>query len=230
MQVVCGAPNARTGMKGVFAPAGSYIPGTGSTLKKGVIRGVDSNGMLCSMREMGLGDEHDGIIDLAGRRAGRRALRRLHGLRRSGVRHQADAEPRRLPRRARHRARPRRRRARHAEAARRRRRSRARSSRPIDVAAHRRSAQACPLVRRPLFPRREERPQPAMAAGPADGDRPAADLGAGRHHQLRHLRPQPAAARVRRRQGDGQSRPAHGAGGREGAGAERQRIRARARA
>ena len=54
MQVVCGAPNARTGMKGVFAPPGSYIPGTKLDLKKGVIRGVDSNGMLCSMREMGL--------------------------------------------------------------------------------------------------------------------------------------------------------------------------------
>lgn len=64
VQVVCGAPNARTGMKGVFAPAGSHIPGTGLDLKKGVIRGVESNGMLCSAREMGLGDDHDGIIDL----------------------------------------------------------------------------------------------------------------------------------------------------------------------
>jgi len=64
VQVVCGAPNARTGMKGVFAPAGSRIPGTGLDLKKGVIRGVESNGMLCSAREMGLGEDHDGIIDL----------------------------------------------------------------------------------------------------------------------------------------------------------------------
>src|SRR6185312_11455969 len=64
VQVVCGAPNARTGMKGVFAPAGSHIPGTNLDLKKGVIRGVESNGMLVSMREMGLGDEHDGIIEL----------------------------------------------------------------------------------------------------------------------------------------------------------------------
>ncbi len=64
LQVVCGAPNARTGMKGVFAPVGSHIPGTGLDLKKGVIRGVDSNGMLCSTREMGLGEEHDGIIEL----------------------------------------------------------------------------------------------------------------------------------------------------------------------
>jgi phenylalanyl-tRNA synthetase beta chain len=65
VQVVCGAPNARTGMKGVFAPVGSFIPGTKLDLKKGVIRGVDSNGMLCSMREMGLGQDHEGIIDLA---------------------------------------------------------------------------------------------------------------------------------------------------------------------
>jgi phenylalanyl-tRNA synthetase beta chain len=64
VQVVCGAPNARTGMKGVFAPAGSHIPGTGVDLKPGVIRGVDSNGMLCSVREMGIGSDHDGIIEL----------------------------------------------------------------------------------------------------------------------------------------------------------------------
>jgi len=64
VQVVCGAPNARAGMKGAFAPAGSHIPGTGLDLKKGVIRGVDSNGMLCSEREMGLSDEHQGIIEL----------------------------------------------------------------------------------------------------------------------------------------------------------------------
>jgi phenylalanyl-tRNA synthetase beta chain len=64
IQVVCGAPNARAGMKGVFAPAGTTIPGTGLVLRKGVIRGVESNGMLVSEREMGLSDEHEGIIDL----------------------------------------------------------------------------------------------------------------------------------------------------------------------
>jgi phenylalanyl-tRNA synthetase beta chain len=64
LQVVCGAPNARTGMKGIFAPDGSFIPGTGITLKKGVIRGQESNGMMVSEREMGLSDEHEGIIDL----------------------------------------------------------------------------------------------------------------------------------------------------------------------
>lgn len=65
LQVVCGAPNARTGMKGVFARSGTVIPATGLELKKSSIRGVESNGMLCSEREMGLSQEHDGIIELA---------------------------------------------------------------------------------------------------------------------------------------------------------------------
>ena len=64
VQVVCGAPNARTGMKGVFAAAGTVIPRTGALLKAGNIRGQDSNGMLCSAYEMGLSDDHEGIIDL----------------------------------------------------------------------------------------------------------------------------------------------------------------------
>ena len=64
VQVVCGAPNARTGMKGVFAAAGTVIPRTGAELKSGVIRGQASNGMLCSAYEMGLSDDHEGIIDL----------------------------------------------------------------------------------------------------------------------------------------------------------------------
>ena len=64
VQVVCGAPNARTGLVGVFAPIGTHVPGTGVDLKAGVIRGVESNGMLCSERELMLSDDHDGIIDL----------------------------------------------------------------------------------------------------------------------------------------------------------------------
>ena len=64
VQVVCGAPNARSGMKGVFAPVGSYVPGTDLLLKAGEIRGEASNGMLCSEREMQLSDDHDGIIEL----------------------------------------------------------------------------------------------------------------------------------------------------------------------
>jgi phenylalanyl-tRNA synthetase beta chain len=64
VQVVCGAPNAHAGMKGVFAPAGTVIPRTGSPLRETVIRGVASRGMLCSAYELGLGDDHEGIIEL----------------------------------------------------------------------------------------------------------------------------------------------------------------------
>ncbi|MBK5911345.1 phenylalanine--tRNA ligase subunit beta [Rhodothalassium salexigens] len=64
VQVICGAPNARLGMKGVFAPSGTYVPGTDMTLKPTKIRGLESRGMLCSERELLLSDAHDGIIDL----------------------------------------------------------------------------------------------------------------------------------------------------------------------
>jgi phenylalanyl-tRNA synthetase beta chain len=64
VQVVCGAPNARTGMKGVFAPEGTFIPGSGMTLKPAEIRGEASSGMLVSERELELSEDHDGIIDL----------------------------------------------------------------------------------------------------------------------------------------------------------------------
>ncbi|MBI1980465.1 MAG: phenylalanine--tRNA ligase subunit beta [Methylocystis sp.] len=64
VQVVCGAPNARTGMKSVFSPPGTYIPGKKITLGKGVIRGVESLGMLCSSAELELSNDHEGIIDL----------------------------------------------------------------------------------------------------------------------------------------------------------------------
>ena len=62
--VVCGAPNARTGMKAVFAPIGTHIPGSGITLSEKEIRGVTGQGMLCSAFELGLGEDHDGIIEL----------------------------------------------------------------------------------------------------------------------------------------------------------------------
>jgi phenylalanyl-tRNA synthetase beta chain len=64
IQVVCGAPNARAGMLGVFGPPGAYIPGTDFTLKVAAIRGVESRGMMCSSRELQLGDDHSGIIEL----------------------------------------------------------------------------------------------------------------------------------------------------------------------
>lgn len=64
VQVVCGAPNARAGLKGVLARPGDVIPASGDVLKTGKIRGVESQGMMCSARELKLGEDHDGIIEL----------------------------------------------------------------------------------------------------------------------------------------------------------------------
>ncbi|MCR2834291.1 phenylalanine--tRNA ligase subunit beta [Parerythrobacter lacustris] len=64
LQVVCGAPNARAGMKGVLGLPGAVVPANGMELRKSAIRGVESNGMMCSTRELELGDDHDGIIEL----------------------------------------------------------------------------------------------------------------------------------------------------------------------
>src|SRR4030081_710079 len=64
VQVVCGAPNARAGMTGVFVPPGAYIPGKDMTLGVGKIRGVESRGMLVSEFELQISDDHEGIIDL----------------------------------------------------------------------------------------------------------------------------------------------------------------------
>ncbi|KHK92357.1 phenylalanine--tRNA ligase subunit beta [Novosphingobium malaysiense] len=64
LQVVCGAPNARAGMIGVLGLPGATVPANGLVLKKSAIRGVESNGMMCSTRELELGEDHDGIIEL----------------------------------------------------------------------------------------------------------------------------------------------------------------------
>ena len=64
IQVVCGAPNAHAGMLGVFGPPGAYIPGSDMTLGVRAVRGVESHGMMCSSRELELGDDHSGIIEL----------------------------------------------------------------------------------------------------------------------------------------------------------------------
>uniref|UniRef100_UPI0015766F04 phenylalanine--tRNA ligase subunit beta n=1 Tax=Sphingomonas bacterium TaxID=1895847 RepID=UPI0015766F04 len=64
LQVVCGAPNARAGLVGIFGPPGAYVPGSDMTLKVAAIRGVESHGMMCSVRELQLGEEHDGIVEL----------------------------------------------------------------------------------------------------------------------------------------------------------------------
>ncbi|MEQ1509867.1 MAG: YtpR family tRNA-binding protein [Sphingopyxis sp.] len=64
VQVVCGAPNARAGLIGVFGQAGAVVPSNGMELRVAAIRGVTSNGMMCSSRELELGDDHGGIIEL----------------------------------------------------------------------------------------------------------------------------------------------------------------------
>ena len=64
LQVVCGASNARAGMVGVLGLPGAVVPANGMELRKSAIRGVESNGMMCSVRELQLGDEHEGIIEL----------------------------------------------------------------------------------------------------------------------------------------------------------------------
>jgi len=64
LQVVCGAPNARAGLVGVFGTEGAVVPANGMVLRKAAIRGVESNGMMCSTRELELGEDHDGIIEL----------------------------------------------------------------------------------------------------------------------------------------------------------------------
>jgi len=64
LQVVCGAPNVREGLVGIFAPVGSLIPCYGEYLKVVKIRGVESNGMMCSEKELMVGEDHTGIIDL----------------------------------------------------------------------------------------------------------------------------------------------------------------------
>ena len=64
LQVVCGASNARAGLIGVLGLPGAVVPANGMELKKSAIRGIESNGMMCSTRELELGDDHDGIIEL----------------------------------------------------------------------------------------------------------------------------------------------------------------------
>ena len=79
LQVVCGAPNCRQGLKGIFAPVGTVIPCYNEVLKVGKIRGVESFGMMCSEKELGVGEDHNGIIELpADTPIGRPAAEVLH--------------------------------------------------------------------------------------------------------------------------------------------------------
>ncbi len=198
--VVCGAPNARTGMKGVFAAPGSFIPGTGITLKTGEIRGVSSAGMLLSMREMRLGDDHTGIVDLPddapvgmpyaqwaglddplieiGVTPNRGDALSVRGIARdlaaAGLgtlrRWQAPGDRGTVP-------------------------ERHRMGDP--------DAAGLPVGARPHRAGSAQRRLAGLARGAAGGDRAAADQRARGHHQFLHRRSRPAAACVRRRQGAG---------------------------
>ncbi|MBI1200186.1 MAG: phenylalanine--tRNA ligase subunit beta [Phenylobacterium sp.] len=64
LEIVCGAPNARAGLTTIYAPIGAYVPGSGITLEARPVRGVVSNGMLCSAKELGVAEESDGIVEL----------------------------------------------------------------------------------------------------------------------------------------------------------------------
>src|SRR3546814_13239579 len=79
LQVVCGAPNARAGMVGVLGLSGAVVPANGMVLRKSAIRGVESNGMMCSTRELELGDDHEGIIELPGDAPVGLAVAEYHG-------------------------------------------------------------------------------------------------------------------------------------------------------
>ncbi|HEX3917149.1 MAG TPA: phenylalanine--tRNA ligase subunit beta, partial [Caulobacteraceae bacterium] len=76
-EIVCGAPNARAGLFTIYAPIGTYVPGSGITLEPRPVRGVVSNGMLCSAKELETSEESDGIIELAGTPVGTSAAEAL---------------------------------------------------------------------------------------------------------------------------------------------------------
>lgn len=99
-EIVCGAPNARAGLTTIYAPIGAYVPGLGVTLVEKPVRGVVSNGMLCSASELELADESDGILELANDLAVGTPAAGVFG--RTGHRFRGDAEPARLAGRGRH--------------------------------------------------------------------------------------------------------------------------------
>ncbi len=195
LSVVCGAPNARTGMLAVFAPPGSVIPATGAVLKVGEIRGVQSAGMLLSRREMGLGEEHDGIVELPEDAPVGASYAAWAGLDDPVIEiavtpNRGDAlsvrgVARDLAASGLGRLRP-------------------WAAEPVPAAfprplTWRTSSARLPLGARPHDPRRAQRPLARVAAAPPALRRAAADQRAGGRHQLLHAGPRPPAARVRRR-------------------------------
>ena len=224
IQVVCGAPNARTGMTGVFVPPGAYIPGKDMTLSVGTIRGVESRGMLVSEFELKISDNHEGIIELPedapvganyAQWAGlddpvieinltpnRPDCTGVHGI----ARDLAAAEMGKFKDAA---IKP------------------IKGEFPCPVAVKIEFARPLPGLCAAPRARCQKRPVAAMAAKAADRDRAAPDQRAGRYHQFHDLRPRPSAARVRRRQGARQPDGAARARRRDAAGARRQDLQTR---
>ena len=228
VQVVCGAPNARSGMKGVFVPPGAFIPGKNMTLAVGTIRGVESRGMLVSGFELQISDDHDGIIELPDDAPVGQSYAAWAHLDDRGDRHQRHAQSSRLHRRARHRARSRGGRhgplqGEHRQAG----EGRVCLARSRCGSTSATTPSLCPAFGLRLVRGVKNGPSPAWLQRRLTRDRAAPHQRAGRHHQLHHLRPRPAAARVRRRQGEGQSRGPPRPRRRDAARARRQDLHAR---
>ena len=204
VEVVCGAPNARAGMIGVFAGVGTYIPGTKITLEARPVRGVVSNGMLVSEKELELSEEHQGIIELApelGEQIGKRYVD-VAGLADpvldvkltpnrpdcTGVRGIA----RDLAAAGLGKLKPERK-VSGVEGS---------YDCPVDIELDfpARRARRLPLLCRPLHPRRRQRPGAGLDAAAPEGRGPAPDQRARRRDQLHLARSRPAAARLRCRQ------------------------------
>ena len=196
VSVVCGAPNARAGMKAVFAPPGSPSPAPASPSRSAKSAASHSAGMLLSLREMGLGEDHDGILELPADAPVGTPYAALGRPRRPRDRDRRHPQPRRRPLRPRHRPRPRRLRPRHAAPLVPRRRSRHASTAPSPGPSR---THRLPLGPGPHRPQRPQRPQPRMAAAPPALHRPAPHQRPRGHHQLLHLRPRPPPPRLRRR-------------------------------
>ena len=216
LQIVCGAPNARAGIKVVLARPGTVIPATGDALKLGTIRGVESRGMMCSARELLLGEDHDGIIELKpGAKAGEPVIAALveAGLLANDPLFDVSITPNRGDAASRvwHRARPGRQRLGHTQD----RKGHAGCGQiPLAQKDHpgfrAREQRRLPDLRRPADPRRQERPRAQMGAGPAEKRGHEIDLRPGRCHQPDFPGSRPPAACVRCRQAVGQPACAHG--------------------
>jgi phenylalanyl-tRNA synthetase beta chain len=174
LQIVCGAPNARVGLKVAYAPVGAYVPGIDVTLTKAKIRGVESHGMMCSARELELGDDHDGIIEAPGDAEIGAPVAAVLGADDPAI--DFEVTPNRPDTNgvggvARDRACPRRLRLPNRDPPR----------FPV------RRGERLPRLRRPAHSRRSKRAFAGLAAAAPEGDRPQAHQCARRRHQLSHL-------------------------------------------